>query len=288
MDALRRFRAVTLESTDFVKTFWAENPPQHKIDALKKATQKHTAITKECAKAQGQDRHLYALYCVWQRAVDEEGTEAASSNGMSSNGYSSPTEALSDGEHGSPTRPTSGIPYDENGPPPGRGPSAASQMPGIFADAGWDKINNTILSTSNCGNPALRHFGFGPSSGEGFGIGYIIKDETISICASSKHRQTKRFVDSIESYLMEIRKLLRAVHQGKSKSASRAREAEERPEKASQKKGGGRAIKGEAEAGEDSKPESDDDGLGGCECFPITITVFEHIILTDFACRWFL
>ena len=263
-------RAVTLESTDFVKSFWGENPPQQKIDALKKATQKHTAITKECSKAHGQDRHLYALYCVWQRAVDEEGAEAASSNGMSSNGCSSPIEALSDGEHGSPTRPTSGIPYDENGPPPRHGPSAASQMPGLFADAGWDKINNTIISTSNCGNPALRHFGFGPSSGEGFGIGYIIKDESISICASSKHRQTKRFVDSIESYLLEIRKLLRAVNKGKSTKGSRAREAEDRPEKTSQKKGGGRAIKGDAEVGDEgNKQESDDDGLGGCKWFSV-------------------
>ena len=260
-------RAVTLESTDFVKTFWGENPAQQKVDALKKATQKHTAITKDCAKGLGQDRHMYALYCVWQRAVDEEGAEAASSNGMSSNGYSSPIEALSDNETGSPTRPTSGIPFDEHGPPPSkRGSSTASHMPGMFADAGWDKINNTILSTSNCGNPALRHFGFGPSSGEGFGIGYIIKDESISICASSKHRQTKRFVDSIESYFLEIRKLLRAVNKGKSTSTSRAREAEQRSERAAPKKGGGRAIKGDTEATEDdSKHESDDDGLGGCK-----------------------
>src|SRR5436305_612931 len=83
------------------------------------------------------------------------------------------------------------------------------QVPSLFNDSGWEKINNTILSTSNCGNPALRHFGFGPVSGDGFGIGYIIKDDSISICASSKHRQTKRFVDSIESYLLEIRRILK-------------------------------------------------------------------------------
>ena len=256
-------RAVTPESVDFVKTFWAENPPQRKIDALRKATQKHTAITKECAKALGQDRHLYALYCVWQRAVDEEGAEAASSTGMSSNGYSSPAEGMSDGDPGSPNRPNSGMPADENGSPSGRAPSQS--MPALFADPGWDKINNTILSTSNCGNPALRHFGFGPTSGEGFGIGYIIKDDSISICASSKHRQTKRFVNSIESYLLEIRKLLKAVGKGKSQSASRAREAEQRSDKNTTK--GGRAIKGEAdEPVDDSKGESDDDGLGGCKC----------------------
>jgi carnitine O-acetyltransferase len=89
-------RSVTPESVDFVQTFWAENPPQQKVDALRKACQKHTANTKECAKAQGCDRHLYALFSVWQKAVDEDGAEAASSNGLSSNGYSSPVEGMSE------------------------------------------------------------------------------------------------------------------------------------------------------------------------------------------------
>lgn len=254
-------RAVTPESVEFVKTFWAENPPQQKVDALRKASQNHTSITKECSKALGQDRHLYALYCVWQRAVDEEGAEAASSNGMSSNGYSSPLDGMSDGDPGSPSKPNSGMPA-ENGSSSTR--ATLQSMPTLFADGGWDKINNTIISTSNCGNPALRHFGFGPSSGDGFGIGYIIKDDSISVCASSKHRQTKRFVDSIEAYLLEVRKLLRTVNKGKNMKSSRAREAEERrPEKTAPKQG--RAIKEADVVVEDSKTESDEEGLGGCK-----------------------
>lgn len=63
-------RPVTKESVDFVKIFWGDNPPDRKVAALKSATERHVAITKECAKAQGQDRHLYALYCVWQRSFD--------------------------------------------------------------------------------------------------------------------------------------------------------------------------------------------------------------------------
>lgn len=255
-------RAVTPESVEFVKTFWADNSPQQKVDALRKATQKHTALTKECAKALGQDRHLYALYCVWQRAVDEEGAEAASSNGMSSNGYSSPMDGTSDGAPGSPNRPNSGMPADETGSPSGRNTQTPlHSMPAIFADPGWDKINNTIISSSNCGNPALRHFGFGPTSGDGFGLGYIIKDDSISVCASSKHRQTKRFVDSIEAYLLEMRKLLRSVNKGKSMKASRAREAEERPQQSAPKQG--RAIKEADAVIDDSKAESDEEGLGG-------------------------
>src|SRR5436189_1749885 len=100
------------------------------------------------------------------------------------------------------------------------------QMPSLFNDSGWEKINYTILSTSNCGNPSLRHFGFGPTSGDGFGMGYIIKDNSISVCASSKHRQTSRFIDALEGYFLEIRKLLRQTRRGTSedKGATRARE----------------------------------------------------------------
>ena len=261
-------RSVTPESVNFVKTFWAENPAQQKIDALKKATQKHTAMTKECSKAQGQDRHLYALYCVWQRAVDEDGAEAASSTGMSSNGYSSPADTS---DVGSPKRLST---MSEESSPSGMG-RIQQQMPSMFTDPGWDKVNNTILSTSNCGNPSLRHFGFGPTSGEGFGIGYIIKDDTISICASSKHRQTKRFIDSLESYFLEIRKLLRTTQrQGTGPKSSRVREAE-RPTMGGRQKSRGRVIKtdvGKADGkpGEETPTtdsgeiEGEDDGLGGC------------------------
>ena len=284
-------RPVTAESVNFVKTFWADNPAQAKVDALKKATQKHTAMTKECSKAEGQDRHLYALYCVWQRAVNEDGAEAASSTGFSSNGYSSPVDAdsqsITDGER-SPS--ANGIAHaDSNSRSPG---PPLSQMPALFNDAGWERINNTILSTSNCGNPALRHFGFGPVSGEGFGIGYIIKDDSIAICASSKHRQTKRFVDSIESYLLEVRKLLKSTRKDShGPKQSRARELEERPSTGGRKKSRGRIIKaetGKAEAvGTDSpmteEAEVEDDGLGGCILNPFFLVVDA---LTN--CRWLL
>jgi carnitine O-acetyltransferase len=282
-------RSVTEEAVDFVQTFWAENPPQQKVDALKRACQKHTANTRECAKAQGCDRHLYALFSVWQKALDEDGAEAASSNGLSSNGYSSPVYESSERDPssvvGSPAR-NSVLSVDGDDVQSisnrARGNSSPSRgnnhiMPLLFADAGWDKLNNTILSTSNCGNPSLRQFGFGPTSGEGFGIGYIIKDEGISICASSKHRQTKRFVDALESYLLEIRRVLKATQKRNiSPNASRARDASQsRPTPGSRVKSRGRIIKasepGKKTPGtmtpiDDSSTVSDDEGLGGCKC----------------------
>lgn len=242
-------RTVSEESINFVQTFWADNPAEQKVDALRRACQKHVGNTRECAKAEGCDRHLYALFCVWQKSVDDEMT-----SGLSSNGYSSSIDGYSERDPGSvvgsPSRESVlSAEGRERSESQGswrrnRGDSTTSRarggvpMPLLFADSGWDKLNNTILSTSNCGNPCLRHFGFGPTSADGFGIGYIIKDESISICISSKHRQTKRFVDTLESYLLEVRRILRLnTRRGSGPSAtvgakySRARELDvaERP-----------------------------------------------------------
>lgn len=271
-------RSVTPESSEFVRTFWADQPAERKIDALRRATTKHTQITKQCAQAQGQDRHLYALYCVWQRGVDQS-TDSLSitSQGLSNGSYGSPASQSVDGMN-SPPRNESAMSEDYS---PGEERASSSNgdreiqhpMPAIFQDAGYDKLNNTILSTSNCGNPSLRHFGFGPTSGDGFGIGYIIKDGSISICASSKHRQTRRFVEAIESYFLEIRKLLKmSQRRGTSadKHASRAREAEAKLDKTARAKGRGKAVQLGAKGAEDEhkREESlsdleDDDGLGG-------------------------
>ncbi|KHE87119.1 putative carnitine acetyl transferase FacC [Neurospora crassa] len=214
-------RTVSDDSVNFVQTFWADAPGDAKIDALRKACQAHVNKTRDCAKAQGCDRHLYAMLCLWQRMQDDDAASTTTDNSM--NGYS-----FEDGSIiGSPSKDSvfsqSMESQSVNGGGRERGDSINSHisatpsqrggvpqpLPAIFADAGWDKLNTTILSTSNCGNPSLRHFGFGPVSGEGFGIGYIIKDECISICVSSRHRQTRRFVDTLESYLLEIRRILR-------------------------------------------------------------------------------
>ena len=246
-------RTVSEESVQFVQTFWGEHPAEVKIEALRRACARHVATTRECAKAQGCDRHLYALFCLWQRLAEEE---AAAEEGLSSvGGHSSPRDGMSEGgdsivgspgahgdepsylldgeytssstttatsssrqRNGGLTSPT--LSSSTNRPRNDSITSSISSrsnrreyrpMPAIFADPGWDKLNATVLSTSNCGNPSLRQFGFGPVSGDGFGIGYIIKDEGISICVSSRHRQTKRFVETIESYLLEVRRMLRVV-----------------------------------------------------------------------------
>lgn len=261
-------RTVSPESVHFVQTLWGDNPVEEKVDALRKATQNHTAITKECLQGQGHDRHLYALYSLWQRSVDD-GQVSIGSGGSSPNGYSSPVEMGSNS--GSPIRIASGS--DD-----GRSSCSRStrnqlpSIPAIFNDPGWDKMNSTILSTSNCGNPSLRHFGFGPTSGDGFGIGYIIKDDTISICASSKHRQTSRFMQTLESYLLEIRKMLRAtapVSNGAPAAAAASSALIERSGVGTRTPRRGRLIRTDSVQRELDTPMSesgylDDDGMGGC------------------------
>ncbi|KAI0009304.1 choline/Carnitine O-acyltransferase [Xylariaceae sp. FL0662B] len=240
-------RTVSEESIQFVQTFWADHPAEAKVDALQKACQQHVARTKECLQAQGCDRHLYALFCVWQRFLDEENYRSSSSMGYSSSLENSERDFIA----GSPGK-DSVVSMDEEMKTRQRGDSTTSRsrylhpMPNIFADNGWDKLNNTILSTSNCGNPSLRQFGFGPTSADGFGIGYIIKDDGISICASSKHRQTKRFIDTLEGYLLEIRRILRiTTRKGTTSKQTRAREIDTvRPKAPNRLKSRGRIITG--------------------------------------------
>ena len=59
-------------------------------------------------------------------------------------------------------------------------------VPPFFQSKAWEALNHTVLSTSNCGNPALRLFGFGPVVNDGFGIGFIIKEDGLQYSISSK------------------------------------------------------------------------------------------------------
>ena len=268
------------------------------MDALKKACEKHSALTKDCSKAQGHDRHLYAIMSLWQREQNAGNAGDASvqtsltrdDRSISTNGFSNQSSERDPNSVVSSPNRNSMVSDDGSIPPGGQSESPPRKgqhsVPAIFDDPGWEMLNNTILSTSNCGNPSLRHFGFGPTSGDGFGIGYIIKDSSVSICASSKHRQTKRYIDTLETYFIEMRKLLRQTQRkgANDKQASRAREVEDSRPKSQKSKNRGRVIgenvtSGKVPAEVDSGDASDDD-LGGCK---LTTLVDMEILLT---CRF--
>lgn len=81
-------------------------------------------------------------------------------------------------------------------------------IPSFFQAEPWKMLNHTVLSTSNCGNPALAGFGFGPVVPDGLGIGYIIKDTCVHYSISSKHRQTTRYAFTLENVLRDMAALL--------------------------------------------------------------------------------
>ncbi|QPG73534.1 hypothetical protein FOA43_000845 [Brettanomyces nanus] len=178
-------RTVSEESNRFVTRFLDDHVTvEEKLQLLREACQKHSLRTRECSKGYGQDRHLYALFCIWKRYFSTGG------DNISKQGNDSDDDASTINFGDLPSTVTD--------------IGQLQQIPPIFADGGWDKLNNTIISTSNCGNPSLKLFGFGPVSSNGFGVGYIIKDNWMTICASSKHRQTQRLLDTLNTSFNEM------------------------------------------------------------------------------------
>lgn len=175
--------------------------------ALRQACSRHTHSSRLAAQGLGCDRHLYALHELWRRGLGHDGE-------------------LQEGRLGDhlDTKSDSSDPGQEQGPGESGSVSGSSRLsagsisqpkcstPTLFADPGWTKLNTAVLSTSNCGNPALRLFGFGPTSAHGFGVGYIIKDRAIALCASSRHRQTKRFLAHVRTAFARMHAAVATVH----------------------------------------------------------------------------
>eukprot|EP00949_MAST-11_sp_MAST-11-sp1_P004057 g4057.t1 len=98
------------------------------------------------------------------------------------------------------------------------------KVPPFLEGHAYKKLTTSILSTSNCGNPSLRLFGFGPVVSMGFGIGYIIADDRMSLCVTSKHRQTQRYVRCLELVLQKMYTMFDA---GASKAPSHVKKLRE-------------------------------------------------------------
>jgi len=58
--------------------------------------------------------------------------------------------------------------------------------PPIFTDPAYKKSSHWFMSTSHCGSSSLSLFGFGPVVSDGFGIGYMIKNNSIHFNVTSK------------------------------------------------------------------------------------------------------
>ncbi|KAG7822217.1 hypothetical protein KL928_000692 [Ogataea angusta] len=100
------------------------------------------------------------------------------------------------------------------------------QVPPFLFEPALDNLYKPELLVANCGNPALHLFGVTPAIPTGFGIGYIIKDDMISIVASSQWRQTDRFLETLESVFDEIKSLWKEEGSVSDKSTERSRARE--------------------------------------------------------------
>jgi carnitine O-acetyltransferase len=150
---------VSQESKDFVHTFWGDVSPAIKVNALRRACDRHVQVTKLCGQGKGHHRHLYALFCIWERGLELGGNSPAEPADDLKNGQSSLHEEPVEISVPSLTERTTSSPG---------GSTRGDDLPGLYADVAWEKMGNIVLSTSNCGNPSLRLFGFGPVSPDGF------------------------------------------------------------------------------------------------------------------------
>eukprot|EP00003_Mantamonas_plastica_P011793 TRINITY_DN216_c0_g3_i1.p1 TRINITY_DN216_c0_g3~~TRINITY_DN216_c0_g3_i1.p1 ORF type:complete len:534 (+),score=203.33 TRINITY_DN216_c0_g3_i1:664-2265(+) len=84
-------------------------------------------------------------------------------------------------------------------------------LPAIFADPGYAKINHNILSTSTLVSEAIEGGGFGPVVADGYGIGYGALDDRMRFNITSYGKQTEEFQDHIGQSLHAIRDMLHHV-----------------------------------------------------------------------------
>lgn len=98
---------------------------------------------------------------------------------------------------------------------------AGLPKPDLFLDSALTKSCHWTLSTSHCGSSNLRMFGFGPVVNDGFGLGYMIHNENVNVCVTSKytHRlmSSTIFVTTLESSLLYMKALLQADWEKRSK-----------------------------------------------------------------------
>eukprot|EP01059_Diplonema_ambulator_P003204 TRINITY_DN1286_c0_g1_i2.p1 TRINITY_DN1286_c0_g1~~TRINITY_DN1286_c0_g1_i2.p1 ORF type:complete len:752 (+),score=144.71 TRINITY_DN1286_c0_g1_i2:66-2258(+) len=85
-------------------------------------------------------------------------------------------------------------------------------LPALFRGVGYRRSSHWSVSTSHCGSSSLMAFGFGPVVAEGFGVGYMIKNSSISLTITSNavNRTTSAGILSclIEESLMHLKSIV--------------------------------------------------------------------------------
>lgn len=176
-----RTELITVQDEDtarLVKLFISDAKPAEKLRGFRQAVQSHRDRVHNAMLGRGFERHVWALVHVIKRPRSVEYLNEV--NRLVPNLAPIPELASLPNLH---------IPF--------------------LSHPSIERITSPELLVSNCGNAALRFFGIPPAHDQGFGIGYIIHRDKVCITASSKHRQTDRFLDTFRVVVNEIRRTLR-------------------------------------------------------------------------------
>ncbi len=84
------------------------------------------------------------------------------------------------------------------------------EVPSIFRDAAYAKMNRNLVSTSTLASPAVRIGAFGPVVEDGFGLGYQIWEGGLG-CVTATYkggRDGKGFTDTCHSVFTDLQTIL--------------------------------------------------------------------------------
>ncbi|KAG9471698.1 hypothetical protein GDO78_013677 [Eleutherodactylus coqui] len=82
-------------------------------------------------------------------------------------------------------------------------------VPDLFQDPAYARINHNVLSTSTLTSPAVQLGGFAPVVPDGFGVGYGVHDDWIGCNVTAyPARDVKQFVQCVHQSLEDIFKVV--------------------------------------------------------------------------------
>ncbi len=87
--------------------------------------------------------------------------------------------------------------------------SAQGMMPKIYQDKAYKVLGNSIICTSSLvAGMGMELFCFGQVVDNGYGIGYIIKPDSITVSVTSKYQDTQKYADLLKQSFSELAELM--------------------------------------------------------------------------------
>jgi carnitine O-acetyltransferase len=88
------------------------------------------------------------------------------------------------------------------------------RLPAIFSDKGYLAMRHDFISTSGMAYDNVKYRIFGPIVKDGFGLAYILLNDSISInvsCKTAESGKAKVFIDHLFKALIELRQITKSV-----------------------------------------------------------------------------